>query len=140
MLVSGSLLFIRTLQLLSRVDGGFRTEGILVVGLAGKVPYSDAGPEYFQELLRRVRAVPSVTAAGLGDRAPMEWNHNTNEPVTASEGGRVREARSDSACVWPGFFDTLKIPFVAGRDFLESDQDSIVITRDLATCSRLGMP
>jgi len=130
-LVSGSLLFIRTLQLLSRVDGGFQTDGILVVNLAGKLPYSDAGPEYFQELLRRVRAIPSVTAAGLGDRAPMEWNHNTNEPVTASEDGRVREARSDSACVWPGFFETLKIPFVAGRDFLESDQDAIVITREL---------
>jgi predicted permease len=131
-LVSGSLLFIRTLQLLSRVDCGFATENTLVVSITGKLPYSEAGPEYFQELLRRVRAIPSVTSAGLGDRAPMEWNQNANELVTASEGVRVREVKSDSACVWPGFFKALKIPLTAGRDFLDSDRDSIVITRELA--------
>src|SRR5687767_1184065 len=44
-LLGGSVLFARTLQVLAGVDGGFRTEGILIVQLAGRVPYSEAGPE-----------------------------------------------------------------------------------------------
>ena len=71
-LVSGSILLVRTLQLLARMDGGFQTEGLLVVSLAGRVPHSDPGPDFFQELLRRLRASPSVAAAGLADRVPME--------------------------------------------------------------------
>jgi len=47
-LVSGSVLFTRTLQQLARVDGGFRAEGVLVVGLTGKIPRSEAGPEFFR--------------------------------------------------------------------------------------------
>ena len=131
-LVSGSVFFVRTLQQLARVDGGFRTEGVLVVKLAGRVPFSEAGPEFFQELLRRVRAIPSVAAAGLADRVPMEWNHDTADPITTSYGGNILEAKSDSGCAWPGFFEALKVPVLAGRDFRESDRDTIILTRELA--------
>ncbi|PYV13137.1 MAG: hypothetical protein DMG07_15375 [Acidobacteria bacterium] len=115
------------------MDGGFRTEGVLVVTLAGKVPWSEAGPEFFHELLRRVRAIPSVTAAGLADRIPMESESNWGEArITAVHEGRTLEVRSDTGCAWPGFFDTLKIPVVAGRDFRESDRDAAIVTRELA--------
>jgi len=131
-LVSGSILFARTLQQLARVDGGFRTEGVLVVRLVGRRPWSEAGPEFFQELLGRVRAIPSVTAAGLADRAPMEWNYDKADPISASYGGNTIEVKSDSGCAWPGFFETLNIPLVAGRDFRDSDGDAVVLTQELA--------
>jgi predicted permease len=131
-LVSGSVVFVRTLQLLARVDGGFRTEGVLIFRLAGRMPWSEGRPEFFQELLRRVRAIPSVAAAGLADRVPMEWNYDTADPISASHGSSTLEVKSDSGCTWPGFFEALKIPLVAGRDFRESDQDAVLLTRELA--------
>jgi predicted permease len=131
-LVSGSVLFVRTLQLLARVDGGFRTEGVLIVTLAGRVPWSEARPEFFHELLRRVRAIPSVVAAGLADRVPMDGTHDKAEPITAPFDGSTNEVKSDSGCAWPGFFEALKIPVVAGRDFRDSDRDVVVLTREVA--------
>jgi predicted permease len=131
-LVSGSVLFARTVQLLARVDGGFRTESVLVVSLAGKVPYAETGPEFFLDLLARVRAIPSVVSAGLASRVPMWGSYNMDERITASYDGSIVETRSDSGCVWPGFFEALRIPVVAGRDFAESDRNAIIITRALA--------
>lgn len=129
-LVSGSLLFVRTLQSLARVETGFDSRNTIAVRLAPRVPWSNAGPEYFHELLRRVRSIPAVTAAGLADRAPMEMTHEAGHPITsdANDAGTT----SDRACVWPGFFDTLRTPVLAGRDILPSDTNAVVISRSLA--------
>jgi predicted permease len=129
-LVSGSLLFVRTVQSLMRVNLGFRAQNVLAVRLTGKAPWSEAGPEFFQELLRRVRAIPSVAAAGLADRVPMELPYENLEPIAPASGGA--EFKSERGCVWPGFFDALQIPMLSGRDFLDSDTSAIILTHELA--------
>src|SRR5439155_9375031 len=71
-LLLGSGLFLETLFRLTHVELGFQPRHLWAVHLAGRAPWSIAGPEYFSELTDRIRQLPGVIAAGLGNLAPME--------------------------------------------------------------------
>lgn len=131
-LVSGSLLFVRTLQSLARTETGFHAENVMAVRLASRVPWSEAGPEFFFDLLRRVREIPGVTSASLSNRVPMEGEYVASDPIEPDEEGAVTGTTSDRGCVWPGFFETLRTPLLAGRDIAVSDTNALLVTRSLA--------
>lgn len=131
-LVSGSLLFVRTLQTLTRVETGFEAKRVVAVRIAPRVPWPEAGPEYFYELLRRVRAIPGVAAAGLSDRVPMQWDAEVTEPIAVDFGGAGAETTAERGCIWPGVFEALRIPVLAGRDVSAGDREVALLTRSLA--------
>src|SRR5262249_151415 len=78
LLLIGAGLFVRSLQKLRQVDAGFASENVLVlklepVGSDQKTPQLAAR---YDELLRRVEAIPGVQLASLGGYSPMsrgEW-------------------------------------------------------------------
>jgi putative ABC transport system permease protein len=113
-LLIGAGLFIRTLRNLHGLDAGFRPEGVLLVGLErrpGSVPLS---------VLERVRALPGVVSASFSTHTPMS-GATWSEPALPA-GQRLPER--DTAIfvgATPGFFGTLQIPIVAGRDFTDGD-------------------
>ena len=101
-LVCGAFLLVSSFKRLIRDRGGFETDGVQVFTLAGKAPYSAAGPE-FHDLLTRVRHLPSVTSVGLADRVPMELDYDMAERITALQGNSNISATSDRGCTWPRF-------------------------------------
>ncbi|HBY60869.1 MAG TPA: hypothetical protein DEH78_13685 [Solibacterales bacterium] len=111
-LVSSAVLFQSTLESLARVELGFDARGLWGADVMSLVPWSNAGPEYFQELLRRVRSIPGVESAGLSDSVPMRWNF---ELKTAIAGGR-RTTTAEVSCVWPGYVEALGVRLLAGRE------------------------
>lgn len=121
-LVTGSLLFARTLGNLLTVDAGFREDNILIAQIdlsRLRLPVlRRIGAK--QEILDRLRSVPGVEGAAEASIVPLSGNGVDNR-VWAE--GEDRQSGFDPNFNWvgQGFFKTLGIPLLAGRDFDEKD-------------------
>ncbi len=124
-LVTGASLMVVSLWRLARVDLGFdpsRVATLLIQPTSGQLRNSDA-TTYFDELTRRIAAVPGVERVGAAQHLPLSgfnWNGDLEietQPV-ASTAARPR-------VVWRSvvgdYFDAMRIPLVRGRLFQSTD-------------------
>jgi putative ABC transport system permease protein len=120
-LLAGALLFARSLRNLMTRNPGFQENGVLVANLDFtrlNVPVPERD-DFTRDLLERVRAIPGIAAAATSTRSPMGGN-NSNDDVLDDRGlDSQRYAWLD--CVSSGYFQTMEIPILAGRDFDASD-------------------
>lgn len=120
-------LFIRTFQNLASVDFGFtRTETVLVSVNPGRSSFGGVRlRNLYAELLMRVAALPGVSSASFSQSSPLDGNDSTTK---ISEFGSILAVHENSHAhrniVSPGFFRTLGIRLLAGRDFAERDRES----------------
>jgi putative ABC transport system permease protein len=124
MLLAGSGLLLRSFATLRSVDPGFRVDEVLTASVS--LPSDDyldesAQLRFFQSLEESIAALPGVERVALINRLPVLqiWG---NYPFWAPERppeGRARTA--DQRLVFPGYFETMEIPMVAGRGFEKSD-------------------
>jgi predicted permease len=124
-LVVGALLFSRSLGKLLSVDAGFRQTGILETD----VDYSNlkiAVPQrqpYKISLIERLRAIPGVEAVANASVVPISgygWNDSI---ILAGAKEHAKESPLFDR-ISPGYFNTMGIPMLAGRDFNEHDTAS----------------
>jgi predicted permease len=123
LLLVGAGLFIRSFQRMMSADLGFQTEQIVTFG-ADPTPIGYRGhrvKQYAMDLLARVRATPGVASAGVARISLLAggaWYENV-----AVEGRPIRADDSASRvnAVTPGYFETLRVPLRAGRDFRDTD-------------------
>jgi putative ABC transport system permease protein len=126
-LSAGAGLMIRSFLALQAIDPGFDPHGVLtlVVSVAG----AEAGAPgrraaFYQELVRRVRALPGVRSASAVNHLPLAgdlWGmrfHVEGRPLPRP-GERARAAYR---VVLPGYFETMRIPIVRGRAVGEADR------------------
>jgi putative ABC transport system permease protein len=119
-LIVGALLFVRTLRNLATLDAGFQRTGVLVADLDTRplrIP-SAREPLLRRDLLDRMRAIPGVDAAATAFIVPVS-GQGWNDRVIID--GTVHKDNVDFNRVSPGFFNTLGIPMLAGRDFTDHD-------------------
>jgi putative ABC transport system permease protein len=121
MLVIGAGLFARTLHNLRNLDRGFAIDDVLVVNVpAGRAGY--AGPKLQalnQELLDFIRQTPGVRAAAVTSITPLAGG-GISQSITVN-GVPITETELHFNNVGPGYFDVLRTPVVAGREFSDSD-------------------
>jgi predicted permease len=127
LLVVGAGLFIRTFQNLASVDLGFRRDRILIV------PVNPAGSGYtgprlarlYQNVADRLRLVPGVTSVSFSMSSPLSGNDSTTMISAFGTTSAVHEAsRAHRNVISPGFFHTVGIDLVAGREFDERDGET----------------
>jgi predicted permease len=145
-LVVGAGLFGRAMQRAAHIDPGFDPRGVelaaLDLALAG---YDDArGRVFASDLVTRVRALPGVQSAALAAMVPLGGGGlglgGLSVPGGPSPQGR-RFFDTDWNVVSPGYFETMKMALVAGRDFADTDRDgapSVIIVNERA--ARLWWP
>lgn len=114
-LLVNALLFSRSLRNLTRVDPGFRQDGVLIADMdlvSLNIPVA-RWHEFERDLIDRIRAVPGVESAAAVRFIPL-GGAGTSNKVWAGPGEEI-----DSNINWigPGYFRTLGIPLLAGRDF-----------------------
>jgi predicted permease len=126
-LLVASGLMIRTFQALRSVQPGFTAPSQvqtlrLSISQPG-VPEPARVVQMQQDILNRLAAVPGVASVSFASALPMESEFENNMAVTA-EGEAVTEGippMRRSKNVAPGFFQTLGIALLAGRDFTWTD-------------------
>jgi putative ABC transport system permease protein len=121
-LLAGALLFARSLQNLMTRNLGFEQNGVLVANVDFtrlNVPDAQVAP-FIRNLLEHIRAVPGVAAAGASMRSPMNGS-TSNDWILDKNGNHHEDMVAWEDYVSPGYFATLEIPMIAGRDFNDGD-------------------
>ncbi len=124
-LLVGAGLFIRTLHNLQSVDVGFEREGVVIVDVdAANVGYKGHRLRVFYDrLLERTRGLRGVRSASLAAMTPMGMYQISTS--FAAEGYQPRPGERQIAFSNPateGYFTTLGIPILLGRDFSTRDE------------------
>jgi predicted permease len=118
----GAGLFVRTLQSLRSSALGFRADHLVVVALSPRnAGLSDEEARtFFREAQSRARAIPGVSEASLSMVRLMSgsaWNAS----FVADDDSQGPPRRAARNAIGPGYFRTLDIPLVSGRDFVSGD-------------------
>lgn len=113
--VSG--LFVSTFDRLSSQPIGFSPERVAVVEVASTELMP---PAAWEQLTARLRALPGIESAAFSNFALMS-NNSWMRPVWANGHGPEQIQNPHFLSISPGWFETMKIPLVDGRDFREGD-------------------
>jgi predicted permease len=125
LLLFGAALFVRSLQNLEAAHTGFRDMDRLVTfQIAPALNGYDAARtmHFYQELLDNIRAVPALQQASLAQVPVLhgwEWDSSTSVEGHQFKDGEDMQAFMNG--VLPGYFQTMGIPILQGRDFDRRD-------------------
>jgi predicted permease len=117
-LIAGSLLML-SFSRLSAVNPGFNSANVWSLSLETTARVDPAEQRLaFFGVLDRLRGMAGIDAAGASEFGLLgrAWTHYVRLPETAHDSIEVTMAP-----VTPGFFDTMRIPIVDGRDFSMQD-------------------
>jgi putative ABC transport system permease protein len=126
-LVAASAAAVNTLLSLESVRAGFETRHVLAVNVPvmrdGRTPAQIV--DFYREAARQIRELPGVLNVALSTAVP--WRDTNSFSIEFSADGKfpVADEKRPSAqfqIVSPGFFATLGVPVIAGRDFNDADR------------------
>ena len=123
----GAGLFVRSIRHAGRLDLGFDAAHLASVSFnVADQGYDEArGREYQRRALEVAASTPGVLAASLARDLPLNVSAARTvlldgQESTTSGNGRV----TLTSLVWPGYFRTLGIPMMRGRDFSPRDNET----------------
>ncbi|MBW3552618.1 MAG: ABC transporter permease [Gemmatimonadetes bacterium] len=138
-LVAAGGLLLRSLLEADRMSAGFEPGGVYMTSLDLSLDgYTEETAIPVQTALRRaLLARPGVEVAALATDLPMDLSENSTVIwPQGREGDGKRGMSADFSVVSPGYFETLRIPMVRGRDFSDADREGalrvVVISEELA--------
>ena len=127
MLLVGAGLLVRTFAELRRVDVGFGTNHLLVLRITPDAARYRTGAqttEYYRRVLSSLRETPEIASVAAVTALPMStigsdfarpyWPEHARPEGKALSEASIRMAT-------PGYFGTLGLPVVAGREFSDRD-------------------
>ena len=117
-LLSVTGLFLRSMQHASSISIGFRSRGILMLSVDPRVHgYSpERTNQFLSELRQRVSTLPGVISAVCTDSVPLSGGHRSDSFQVAGSTSPDYNS-TDLYMVTSGYFDTMGIPRISGRDF-----------------------
>jgi predicted permease len=122
----GAGLFVRSMQEAQRIDPGFESKNLAVLGFdLGGQHYSDErGKQFYRELMEKARTVPGVESATVASNFPLGGGLGRSIFPEGSENDPSRRAiLVTTNMVAPNYFETLRIPLVKGRVFTDFDTE-----------------
>jgi putative ABC transport system permease protein len=142
-LLVGAAMTVRSIVAANSYDLGFDTERVLVarIGLFEKAyPDEAARVSFYQALVQRLKDNPEVETASLGTVVPTDI-------AIGAGGGNFERPGEEYESPWqmpwsrriqvtPGYFDSLGVPILAGRDITEADRAGtpkvVLVNQDFA--------
>jgi predicted permease len=124
LLLFGAGLFVRSLQNLKGTDTGVALNNLVSFQLAPALSgYTDQRAAiFYRDLRAHLNAAPGVQSVGVATVPILsggEWDSSMAVEGHQSKDGEDMQAFMNA--VSPGYFQTMKIPVLEGRDFRESD-------------------
>jgi predicted permease len=143
LLLTGAAVLMRTLYTLEETRPPFDTTRVLAVNLPamtyGRTP--EQVQNFYHEVQRRVSALPGVAHVSTGFSVPWRDNQGLDISFAFAAQGAARKNglddwRAKFRSVSPGYFETLGVPIVEGRDFRDTDKSDservVIISQNLA--------
>jgi len=130
LLLAGAGAIVRTLMVLEKNQPPFLTAHVLAVNLPvmtdGRTP--DQVHAFYREVQRRISALPGVEHVSAGVSVPWRDARDSDMHMGfAVEGAKREDGKDDPRArfrfITPGFFDTMGIPLLQGRDFNDQDRN-----------------
>ena len=142
LLLAGACVLMKTLWTLEQTRSPFDSARVLAVNLPvmsyGKTPAQVS--EFYREIKRNVATLPGVESVAEGFSVP--WRDSREQSISftfAAQGARRpdgQDFRARFRSVGPGFFSTMGMPILAGRDFNDGDKDGservVIVSKSLA--------
>ena len=128
-LVSGASLTLLSLYRVLHASPGFNAQGVASLQLplsTVRYPNEAAQVRFYQSVVERVRAIPGVESASAtayvpfgsgGQTGDFDYEAPGHQPFT-----RGQSPFAENHFVLPGYFHTMQIPLLRGRDFDERDR------------------
>jgi predicted permease len=143
MLLAGAGMLLTTLMALQAARTPFQTRNVLAILVPvmsyGRTPDQVVG--FYQEAMRRIRALPGVEQVAIGTQIPWRESGAFGPGFQLTGEGMVRtdpddDPRAQFRTISSGFFAALGTPILAGRDFTEGDRRDgekiVIISQSLA--------
>src|SRR5436190_11158661 len=125
-LLVGAGLLINSFMHLRNLDPGFRADHLLALNVdLSEVKYPDTARRtaFFDEVVRRVQPLPGVQSVAVAGNLPFTYNGDSMG--IAVEGIPDPPPDQWPDVIWrtvgPGYFNTMRIPLVRGREFKDGD-------------------
>jgi predicted permease len=140
-LLAGAGMLLTTLFALQRAQTGFNTRNVLAINVPivsyARKPQEISG--FYREAIRRIKELPGVEQVALGTIVP--WRDRqffaaqfTVEGYAKANGEEDPRARFRATS--PGFFASLGVPIIAGRDFTDADtrdaEQVVIVSQSVA--------
>ena len=129
-LLIGAGLLIHSLQNLRGVHLGFDPNNLITFQLAppvAKYPVTTTAPQFYRALMTSLRTMPGARGAVASSGIPFGLGNYTRHPMFTN-GQSVLPAATlvpiDWRIVSPGYFKTMNIPLLRGRDFTDADDST----------------
>lgn len=124
--LAGAGLMVRSLSELTSIDTGLRTEQVLSVRVALPTQYqAGKAVPFYDQLLTRIHNMPGVVSAGAVGDLPIA-DGNSVWSILLDGQPYTTVAKAPSAMpeqVTPGYFRTMGIPLIEGREFTGEDRE-----------------
>jgi putative ABC transport system permease protein len=125
LLLAGAGLIVRSLQQVQMVGPGFDVEHTVTASVDLDLQgYDRARAKAFQkQLLARIQTFPDVRAASLTGYLPLSPSRSSGRIYVEGQPFTRRADLPDILIneIWPGYFEAMGIPLLAGRDFTMQD-------------------
>jgi putative ABC transport system permease protein len=144
LLLAGACVLMKTLFELEQARPPFSSSNVLAVNLPvmsyGKSP--EQVGEFYREIQERISTLPGVEHVAEGFNVPWSGDRSGGISFTFAAQGAHRqqdgkdEFRAQFRSISPGFFATMGVPILDGRDFNEGDKEGhervVIISQSLA--------
>ena len=143
LLLAGAGVLMRTLYDLEKTRPPFDAANVLAVNLPvltyGRTPQQIG--EFYREVRRRVGALPGVEHVSTGYTVPWRDSQGLNINFSFTVQGALRKNGEDDPralyrSVSPGYFATLGVPILEGRDFRDTDRENsapvVIVSQSVA--------
>jgi len=142
-LLAGATMLVKTLLSLQAAQTGLDTRQVLAINVP--VISYERTPEqivnFYREAIRRITELPGADRVALGTVVPWRDAGSFGPGFQFSAEGHVHgpgeeDPRAQFRTVSPGFFASLGVPIIAGRDFNDADRRGsepvVVVSQSLA--------
>jgi predicted permease len=127
-LLVGAGLLLQSMRSLHNTDPGFSLDRVLTTGIdftaAGYTPQRIK--DFQDQLVERIRALPGVESAAVTRIVPFGYRGYSSAPVTADGYNAPADDLPQISYneIGPGYFSTMAIPLLSGREFTRADDES----------------
>jgi predicted permease len=143
-LLAGAAMLVSSFVRLSRQESGFRSERVWTGGIGlppARYPDPASRARFAERLQKELETAPGAEVVSITDAVPLSGNFSAS-PYARADGNPVPVNQRQlglTRSISPGYFRTLGIPLLTGRDFVEQDKvDSpLVVILSSSTAKKL---